>query len=55
MSPDLDDGEALTALGAAGGEHFTATFGGFAGAKADLAGAFFTVRAEGGIHGGLRS
>jgi hypothetical protein len=44
----LDDGQALAAFGAAGGENFAAAASGFAGAIADLAGAFQFVRAEGG-------
>ena len=44
----LDDREALAAFGAAGGENLAAATGGFAGAIADLAGAFQFVRAEGG-------
>lgn len=50
----LDDGEALAALRAAGGEDFAATLGGFAGAEVDLASALLLVWAEGGFHGVLR-
>jgi len=44
----LDDGEAFAALGATGCEDLAAATSGFAGAIADLAGAFQFVRAEGG-------
>jgi len=49
----LDDGEALAAFGATGGENLATALGGVAGAEADLAGAFLFVRAEGGLHGVL--
>jgi hypothetical protein len=45
-----DDGQALAALAAAGLEDLAAATGGLAGAEADLAGAFFAVRTEGGLH-----
>jgi hypothetical protein len=53
-SESSDDGEALATLGAAGGQDFAATAGGFTGAEADLASALLLVWAEGGIHGELR-
>lgn len=46
-----DDGEPLAALAATAGEDFAAALGGFAGAEADLAGAFQAVRTECRLHG----
>ena len=49
--PRSNDGQALAALLAAGGEHLAAATGGPAGAVADFSGSFLAVRAEGGLHG----
>ena len=46
----LDDGQALTAFTTTVRENGTATLGGFAGTKTDLAGALFAVRAECRFH-----
>lgn len=45
-----DDGQPLAAFATAVREDLAATDGGFTGAKTDLAGALFAVRAEGGHH-----
>jgi hypothetical protein len=45
-----DDRQALATLQAAGSEHFAAAAGGHAGTEANLACAFFAMRAEGRLH-----
>ena len=47
---ESNDGQALAALPASGGKHLAAAPCGLSCAKADLAGSFLTVRAEGGLH-----
>jgi len=47
---ESNDGQALTTFEAAGANDFATTFGGHAGAIADLAGALQTMGAEGGFH-----
>jgi hypothetical protein len=48
---DLDDRQALAALGTAGCKDFAAALSLGTGAKTNLTGALFAMRTEGGLHG----